>query len=59
VIKDVAGLDAAEWTPRELRHSLVSLLSDSGVPIEEISGLVGHKSTSAGEWCAGQRGKGR
>ncbi len=33
------------WTPRELRHSFVSLLSDSGVPIEEISRLVGHKST--------------
>ena len=26
-------------------HSFVSLLSDSGVPIEEISRLVGHRST--------------
>ena len=34
------------WTPRELRHSFVSLLSDSGVPLEEISQLVGHKSTA-------------
>lgn len=34
-----------EWTLRELRHSFVSLLSDSGIPVEEISRLVGHKST--------------
>jgi integrase-like protein len=40
-----AGVDARQWTPRELRHSFVSLLSDSGVPIEEISRLVGHRST--------------
>ncbi len=39
------GLDPDAWTPRELRHSFVSLLSDSGVPIEEISRLVGHRST--------------
>ncbi len=44
-IRSVAGLNADEWTSRELRHSFVSLLSDSGVPIEEISRLVGHKST--------------
>jgi integrase len=37
-----AGFNAKEWTPRELRHSFVSLLSDSGVPIEKISILVGH-----------------
>jgi integrase len=29
-----AGLEATEWTPRELRHSFVSLLSSSGGPIE-------------------------
>lgn len=40
-----AGLVAGEWTPRELRHSFVSLLSDSGVPIEDISRLVGHANT--------------
>jgi integrase len=45
VIKDAAGVNDADWTPRELRHSFVSLLSDSGIPLEEISLLVGHKST--------------
>lgn len=44
-IKSAAGVDAREWTPRELRHSFVSVLSDSGIPVEEISRLVGHKST--------------
>lgn len=39
------GHGEKEWTPRELRHSFVSLLSDDGVPIEEISRLVGHKTT--------------
>jgi len=40
-----AGLVPGEWTPRELRHSFVSLLSDDGMPIENISRLVGHTST--------------
>ncbi|MGN9837576.1 tyrosine-type recombinase/integrase [Nonomuraea sp. H19] len=44
-VLDRAGLTSAEWTPRELRHSFVSLLSDSGVPIEDISRLVGHANT--------------
>lgn len=39
------GLDAQEWTPRELRQSFVSLLSDAGVSIEEIARLVGHRGT--------------
>ena len=43
------GLNPAEWTPRELRHSFVSVLSDSGVPVEEISQLVGHSGTSVTE----------
>jgi integrase len=38
-----------EWTPRELRHSFVSLLSDHGLSLEEISRLVGHSSTSVTE----------
>lgn len=44
-----AGLTASEWTPRELRHSFVSLLSDRGVPTEQISLLVGHSGTSVTE----------
>ncbi|MGO4601367.1 site-specific integrase [Terrabacter sp. 2YAF2] len=40
-----AGLDDQVWTPRELRHSFVSLMSDAGVPLEDISRLVGHRST--------------
>ena len=43
------GMNAGEWAPRELRHSFVSLLSDSGTPIEEISRLIGHKSTTVTE----------
>ena len=42
-------LDPDEWTPRELRHSFVSLLSDQGIPLEEISRLVGHSSTAVTE----------
>jgi integrase len=44
-----AGLDPYEWTPRELRHSFVSLLSDAGVSIEQISRLVGHSGTTTTE----------
>ena len=39
-----AGM-GGNWTPRELRHTFVSLLSDNGMAIEEISRLVGHSST--------------
>ncbi|QJY49062.1 site-specific integrase [Pseudonocardia broussonetiae] len=44
-----AGLEPREWTPRELRHSFVSLLSASGVRIEDISRLVGHSGTAVTE----------
>ena len=37
------------WTPRELRHSFVSLMSDNGVPLETIADLVGHASTAVTE----------
>lgn len=43
------GLNAKQWTPRELRHSFVSLLSDSGRPIEQISRLVGHNGSAVTE----------
>ncbi|WP_344935401.1 tyrosine-type recombinase/integrase [Sphaerisporangium flaviroseum] len=48
-IRDAQGLDPSQWTPRELRHSFVSLLSDNGIPLEEISRLVGHSSTAVTE----------
>ncbi|MFE6385233.1 site-specific integrase [Nocardiopsis dassonvillei] len=44
-----AGLNDKEWTARELRHTFVSLLSDHGVSIEEISLLVGHDGTDTTE----------
>ena len=31
-----------DWTPRELRHSFVSVLSDAGVDIEDIADAAGH-----------------
>jgi integrase len=48
-IKAVPGLNPEDWTPRELRHSFVSLLSDHGLPIEEISRLVGHSGIAVTE----------
>lgn len=48
-LKLVPGLDPEEWTLRELRHSFVSVLSDAGVPLEEISRLVGHSGTTVTE----------
>ena len=48
-VVEKAGLEAKDWTPRELRHSFVSLLSDSGVPIEQISRLMGHNGTAVTE----------
>jgi integrase len=38
-----------DWTPRELRHSFVSLMSSSGVPVEEIARLAGHSNTRTTE----------
>jgi integrase len=43
-----AGLGQG-WTPRELRHSFVSMLSADGVATEDISHLVGHSSTRTTE----------
>jgi integrase len=47
-ITEKAGL-GRDWTPRELRHTFVSLLSDSGVPIEQIADAVGHSGTRTTE----------
>jgi integrase len=44
-----AGLDSARWTPREMRHTFVSVLSDDGMPIEQISQLAGHSETTTTE----------
>lgn len=48
-VVEKAGLNPTDWTPRELRHSFVSLLSDSRVPVEKISLLVGHKGSHVTE----------
>ncbi len=45
-----AGLVANDWAPREPRHGFVSLLQfDDGVPLENISRLVGHRTTTVTE----------
>jgi integrase len=43
-----AGLGKA-WAPREMRHTFVSVLSASGVPVESIALLAGHDRTSTTE----------
>src|SRR5262249_21230977 len=43
-ITEAAGLGSS-WAPREMRHTFVSLLSSSGVPLEDIAVLAGHKGT--------------
>jgi integrase len=47
-ITEAAGL-GKNWAPRELRHTFVSLLSSSGMPLEDIAVLVGHKGTATTE----------
>jgi integrase len=48
-VVEAAGLDPRAWTPRKLRHSFVSLMSDAGVPVEHIARLVGHSGTTTTE----------
>jgi len=48
-VVNAAGLNPKEWTPREQRHTFVSVLSDEDVPIEKISDLVGHKDQTTTE----------
>jgi integrase len=47
-ITEAAGL-GRNWSPRELRHTFVSLLSAQGVPVESIALLAGHKQTATTE----------
>jgi integrase len=42
-----------DWTPRELRHSFVSLMSSTGVPVEEIARLAGHANPRTTEVVCG------
>src|SRR5215212_3383635 len=50
-VAEHAGLRAEEWTPQELRHSFVSLLSSAGIPIEDIAHLVGHATPVQRKRC--------
>jgi integrase len=43
-VTKAAGLGKT-WSPRELRHTFVSIMSDNNVPVEKIADLVGHKGT--------------
>ncbi len=47
-IVTAAGI-TGNWTPRELRHTGISLLSLSGLPTEEIARIAGHTSTRTTE----------
>lgn len=47
-ITAAAGI-GTDWNPRELRHTFVSIMSDHGVPTQQISDLVGHKNTQITE----------
>jgi integrase len=48
LITEAAGL-GSDWVPRELRHTFVSIMSEGGVPVEEIARVAGHKQTSTTE----------
>jgi integrase len=48
LITKKAGL-GGDWTPREMRHTFVSVMSASGVPVENIALLVGHDRTATTE----------
>ena len=48
LITEAAGL-GSDWVPRELRHTFVSIMSEGGVPVEEIARIAGHKQTSTTE----------
>ena len=35
--KLVSSIGLSDWTPNELRHSAASLMSDAGMPIEQVA----------------------
>jgi integrase len=37
------------WSPRELRNTFVSLMSESGIAVEEVARLAGHSSSRTTE----------
>lgn len=43
--KATESADLGPWHPHELRHSAASILSASGVPLEEVADLLGHDGT--------------
>lgn len=45
----VPSVNPEDWTPRELRHSFVSLMSAGGAAVEQIAHVVGHSNTSTTE----------
>jgi integrase len=49
LLTDAGFSNPEQWTPRELRHSFVSLLSDHGIPLEVIARVVGHSGTRTTE----------
>jgi integrase len=42
------------WHAHEGRHTAISIMSSNGVPFQEITGTVGHKSTHVTETVYGQ-----
>jgi integrase len=48
-VLQAAGLPPKDWTLREMRHTFVSLLSDDGMPLENIARLVGHRGSAVTE----------
>jgi integrase len=48
LITKKAGL-GEDWVPREMRHTLVSVLSANGVPVESMALLAGHDRTATTE----------
>jgi len=45
---ETAGIGTS-WSTRELRHTFVSIMSEQGIPVEEIARLVGHSTAATTE----------